>query len=125
MSQLQALCDKLNVRCDAQWDDKLYREDWKDASPYRVTLHFEGRRLTVPFYMGPAHTSEPKAADVLACLCSDVGAGEQSFEDFCSDLGYDADSRKAEKTWKACAKLAPKIRRLLGDHFDQFAGAEH
>jgi hypothetical protein len=42
--------------------------------------------------------AEPTPYDVLACLTKyDVG----SFENFCSDFGYDTDSRKAEKTYKA------------------------
>lgn len=40
----------------------------------------------------------PTPYDVLACLTKyDPG----TFENFCSEYGYDADSRKAEKTYKA------------------------
>lgn len=42
------------------------------------------------------YPTKPTAYDILACLQKyDVG----SFEDFCSDFGYDSDSRNAEKIY--------------------------
>jgi hypothetical protein len=44
---------------------------------------------------------KPSLYDVLTCLQKyDVG----SFEDFCSELGYNTDSRQAKKTYKAVCK---------------------
>jgi hypothetical protein len=126
MSQLQAVCERLRIKAEAEYGGVEVPEGWTPGThPYKVRLRFQGRKLTVPFYMGPAHSSEPTAADVLACLVSDARAGDQSFEEFCSDFGYDADSRKAESTWKQCASLAPRIRRFLGDAFDEVEAAEH
>lgn len=52
----------------------------------------------------------PTLYDVLACLQNyDVG----SFEDFCSDFGYDEDSRTAEKTYKAVLKEWEAMERLF------------
>jgi hypothetical protein len=124
-SDLERLCERERVSCVAEYGGAPYREDWPDAHPYKVRLRYQGRKLTVPFYMGPALESEPSAADVLACLVSDVYAGEQTFEDFAYDMGFDTDSRKAEATWRACAKLAPRVRRFLGERFEDFAGAQH
>jgi len=90
-----------------------------------VRLRFQGRSITTPFFMGSAHCSEPTAADVLSSLVLDTQCGEESFEDFCADLGYDPDSRKAERIWAQCHKIAPKVRRFLGDSFDAIAQAEH
>lgn len=92
---------------------------------YKVTLRYQGRSLTVPFFCGPAITDEPSAADVVSCLISDGCSGEQSFEEFCREFGEDPDSRKAEAAWKACAKTATRIRRFLGADYDEFAGASH
>lgn len=41
---------------------------------------------------------EPVPYDILACLQT-VNPG--TFADFCADFGYDTDSRKAEKTYRA------------------------
>lgn len=60
--------------------------------------------------------SEPTNYDILACLQKyDVG----SFEDFCSEFGYDEDSRKAEKTYNAVCKEYEAVDRLFGDIIEQ------
>jgi hypothetical protein len=54
----------------------------------------------------------PQAYDVLTCLQkSDVG----TFEDFCSEFGYDADSRKAEQVYNAVVKEWRKVRAFFTD----------
>jgi hypothetical protein len=123
---LSRVCEELRITIVSTYGAVPLPQDWaRDAHPYKCVLRFDRRTLTVPFYMGSAHTEEPSAADVLMCLASDARCGEDSFEDFCSDLGYDQDSRKAEKTWRACKAIAPRLRRFLGDSFDRVANAEH
>jgi hypothetical protein len=52
----------------------------------------------------------PSAYDVLSCLTKyDIG----SFEDFCGEFGYDLDSRKAYKTYKAVLKEWKNVERLF------------
>jgi hypothetical protein len=63
----------------------------------------------------------PTLGDVLQALQSDAQIGEHMlFEDFCSDLGYDVDSREAEKTWRACQETRGHLQRLFGSLFDSF-----
>lgn len=81
---------------------------------YKIRFKLEGRQITTPFSCGPL-AGFPKPGEVLECLLSDMMAGERSFEEFCGDFGYDTDSRKAEKTFKVCRRMAPKVRNLLGD----------
>lgn len=55
---------------------------------------------------------KPTPYDVLACLTKyDCG----TFENFCSEFGYDTDSRKAEKTYKAVCDEWINIQRLFTD----------
>lgn len=127
-SELERLCESRGVKASAQYGAVELPEGWNDnpgAHPYKVTLRYKRRTLTTPFFMGAAHTREPGAADVLYCLCADARSGEMSFEEFCSEFGYDPDSRKHHATWKACAKMAPRLRRFLGDDFETFATTEH
>lgn len=54
----------------------------------------------------------PTAYDVLACLQKyDVG----TFDDFCSEFGYDEDSRSAKKTYKAVVKEYDNVCKLWAD----------
>jgi len=127
-SALDRLCTAKGVRIESQYGGVEVPEGWLPGThPYKVTLRYQGRQLTVPFYMGPANDHEPSAGDVLSCLIMDACSYENAtdFEDFCRDFGYDTDSRKAERIYKALEVQAPKVRRFLGDDFETFAEAEH
>lgn len=56
----------------------------------------------------------PEVRDVLNSLSLDCSIGDQSFDDFCADLGYDTDSRKAYASWEACREQMFDIQRWLG-----------
>ena len=93
-------------------DDSANMDHWK------CLLRAGNSRMTVTFSMGFGHHgAEPKAEDVLDCLSSDAAGIEnaQSFEDWCSEYGYDTDSRKAEKTFKTIEHQAKRLRNFLGD----------
>ncbi len=124
-SDLEKLCQEKGVKCASKFIGENERDGWRCRS-WRVTVRYHGRRLTTDFHQGMALEREPTAADVVSSLCSDAHTVDgQSFEDFCSDFGYDTDSRKAESIYKACRKMAPKVRRLLREDFETFANAEH
>ena len=88
---------------------------------WRVTLRRPGRKMTVYFSMGSGHHGkEPEAGDVLSCLASDASALDEDFENWCSDLGFDTDSRKAHKTYTVCKRQAERLQKFLGDEaFEQ------
>lgn len=85
---------------------------------YRVTLHHSKRQMSLVFSKGYGHNSTPpSAAEVLCCLASDAIIVDncRDFEDFCSELGYDNDSRRAEKTYKAAMRQTEKLKQFLGE----------
>ena len=128
MSQLSALCSRLNVRAAATYGTtKPVPEDFTNANPWTVTLFYGARRLTVPFFTGSAISSEPTAADVLHCLISDSTSVDNArdFQDWAGDFGYDVDSRKAHSIYKACQSISKRLHKFLGDDFEMFASAEH
>ena len=56
---------------------------------------------------------QPSAASVLYSLLLDSSAVDQSFIDWCNDLGYETDSRKALATYEACCESGQKMRQLF------------
>ena len=56
--------------------------------------------------------SEPRAYDVLTCLTKyDPG----SFADFCSEFGYDEDSRTADRTYQAVCEEWKNVQTIWTD----------
>jgi len=53
----------------------------------------------------------PNAYDVLACLNTHLDG--ESFEDFCSSYGYEVDSIKAFKTYKATLKQNEGLKKIF------------
>jgi hypothetical protein len=44
----------------------------------------------------------------------DANGAENSFEDWCSEIGYETDSRQAEAVYKLCKETAQNLKGLLG-----------
>jgi len=85
----------------------------------RVRLKGRRRSMTVPFRMGTGLGGRtPTPGEVLASLRYDAQAGQGSFDDFCSELGYDPDSREAERVHRACIAIRGKMERVFGEDFD-------
>ncbi len=51
---------------------------------------------------------KPTPYDVLSCLSRDIYTPD-SFEEFCSECGFDTDSRKAEQMHRACLELRYRL----------------
>ena len=116
------------VRLTSTWGASMpwdQQDDWqRNANSYRCVFHFKGRRYSFDYWQGIGISHDPRVDDVLDCLLSDAQAGEQAFEDFCADLGYDPDSRRAERTWRACRLVTKNMKRLLGKDYESFLYAD-
>jgi hypothetical protein len=142
--QIPSHARKLNITRPHVYFEGRPSDDW-DASAFHwlVTLTYQGRTFTTSYKTGCGHVDkasgmatlnqkhdikrvrEPNAADVLSSLCSDAQAGAESHEDFCSNFGYDTDSRKALDIYLRCQAIGRDVRKLLGSDFEAFASAEH
>jgi hypothetical protein len=80
----------------------------------------------IPYKLGVGHVVKangrtvlkpPQVADVVFSLVMDSSAADTTFEDWCSECGYDTDSRKALETYLLCQSNGTQIRKLLGKHF--------
>jgi hypothetical protein len=102
--------------------------DSSSMDHWKCVLRRPGHTMTVFFSMGYGHNGkEPKTADVLDCLASDAASidNTRGFEDWCSDFGYDTDSRKAEKMYKTCEHQAERLKNFLdGDYTELLYNTE-
>lgn len=94
-------------------DSNPNMEDFKGYH-YSVKLKHGRKSMLVPFSVGYGWDREPTVADVLECMQSDISGSDESFENWCANLGYDSDSRKAEKIYKAVQSQSKRLLKLLG-----------
>jgi hypothetical protein len=108
---------KIGFRCTPT-DRNPNMDSWDaGARHWRCTITRLGHRMSLVFSQGSAHTAPPSPADVLDCLALDASGYDNARGDFaswCGDYGYDTDSRKAERIYKAVARQAKRLERLLG-----------
>lgn len=83
---------------------------------HTITLSKPGNgRLSFAFWnsQNEVQKGEPiRPYSVLACISSDAYCPE-TFEDFCSEYGYDEDSRKAWATFKRCDAFRQRLQRFF------------
>lgn len=92
------------------------------ANAWTITLRYQGRELTSPYWAGSG-IGTFSAALVLEALASEASFGAETFEDYCAETGADADSRHAERMWNACRETAERMRTFLGDAYDSIVYA--
>jgi hypothetical protein len=94
----------------------------KDKSPryhYKITVKRDSSRRMFDYYSsindyqnGKKELEENDLKFALECILSDAIAGLDTFSNFCSEFGYDENSRNAEKVWKACKRSSAKLLSL-------------
>lgn len=112
---IQEFVEKHGVKIDSTLiDARPDGGDWVEGSAHwKVVVTVRGKRMTIYYSQGPAVVAEPTAADVLDSLALDASCAQGTFEDFCSEFGYDTDSRKVERLFKACQKVRVDLERLF------------
>ena len=124
-AQAQAFLDQFGLRFRAvQHGDRCppwCGEDEKGCchgDRYRVTISREGSgRLSFDFWNSVKDVQdgkEPTAYDVLACISGDIYTPED-FAEFCSEYGYDPDSRRAYQMFKRCDRFGKRLREFFDD----------
>jgi hypothetical protein len=91
---------------------KLPEDCEPSARPRQTEVMAEFARLTEPV--------RPTLPDVLYALVMDAGCvcNGDTFEEFCADLGYDADSRTAERVFNGCRDSWTGLVRMGADIAD-------
>lgn len=96
---------------------KYFPDDEQCRYIFKCRLRRNGKSYTFNFGQSINEgANEPDMYYVLSCLTKNDPEG---FEWFCSNYGYDTDSRSAEKTYKAVCKEWKAVERLFGDILEQ------
>jgi len=122
MSSFDLFCKTQGVRIRTRGRCELFEDGWQHYA-MRCTLTFNGRTLTTPFKQGMAHVKNPTAADVLESLLMNACYSGQSFEDWCGELDYNPDSRKALATYEQCVATDKRLRAFLAKDYSAFVDA--
>ena len=105
----------------ADWGEKVEIENWNHHT-ITVKNTETGKRTSFDFWgslVNPEIETEKELLFAFYCFVSDGLVGKESFDEFCSEMGYDEDSRRAEKIYKDCQKSYNKFARLFdGDIYD-------
>lgn len=67
------------------------------------------------YQTGKDRMTQKDLSFALYCFVSDALAGRQTFAEFCSEFGYDTDSRQAEKTHQLCVQSHQKACKILSE----------
>jgi hypothetical protein len=116
--RIRMTCEQVDHNPAQSDDDKWARsaDHWKCT----LTAMPDGQRrqMTIVFSQGSGFNgAAPKLDSVLDCLASDASGVDNArdFEDWASEYGYDEDSRRAEKIYKATVRQSAKLARLLSE----------
>jgi len=110
----------ITMSCERTYSNPaMGNDEWaKTATHWRCILLCceTGAQMETVFSMGSGLKGSPTKADVLSCLRDDARSIQDSteFEDWAEDLGYDTDSRKAERIYTQVLAQALKLQQWLG-----------
>ena len=97
--------------------DLYFPEDKQARSIFKCKLSRNGKSYTFKFGQSIMNAGiAPDLYDILSCMTK---CDPYSFEDFCGEMGYSEDSRKAEKIYKAVCKEYKAMERLFGDCMEE------
>lgn len=94
------------------------KPSWKDVTVnhFIVTFKKAGKRMSFDFFDSVNNFQKGvvdlRSYDALTCCSSELYCPD-TFRDFCSEFGYDEDSRTAEKTFRALKKFSDKLKKFF------------
>lgn len=107
----------ITMKCEFIKNGLHFADDKETRDIYKITLIHNKRQYSFKFGQsiknsGAGKRKSPTLYDVIGCIQKyDVG----SFADFCSEFGYDEDSKKAEKIYNAVCDEYMNVSRLFND----------
>jgi hypothetical protein len=96
------------------------RQAWqRDMTPWTCVLKYEGRQMTVPFFMGAGHEGrEPEVREVLDSLLSDASMVDcMSGTEWAAECGFSSEDAW-EPIYESVSRQTTRLKRLLGDAYE-------
>jgi len=117
IKQAESFLEKTGSKLEIEYlkNDFHFEGDKSKRDIYRCTLSRGARSYTFNFGQSIADSQKgekPTSYDILACLQT---YPVYTFEDFCSEFGYDNDSIKALKVYEAVKDEYNNLCRLYTD----------
>ena len=111
--------------------DRSLQEDWqRNSRDFSCRLTYQGRSMTIDYWMGRGIKHDPTAVDVLDNLLLDASSFDsaRNFEEWASDFGFDMEEpesrKKAKKIYSAVRKETERLKTLLGSDYEEFLQAD-
>lgn len=108
-------CDKKDEDIDRHPHGLCYTITLAQTKGLRRMGARRRKSVAFPFWASAKEFEEGRAVaeyDVLSCLSSEITTPNK-FEEFCSEFGYDSDSRKAYTTWEHANDFACQLRAFF------------
>jgi hypothetical protein len=105
---------------------KMVQSNGYGKGYYNSLTHTSAKDELAAAHLNWSDPTPPSVSDILSSLACDARCSETSFDDWCSELGYDTDSRKAFDMYQACVKTRSDMVRLMGYKLlDEIGNADH
>lgn len=119
MTAQQKILDDLGVTyscvAKAKRNDGL-RDDWDNAHHWAYTLQRGDAIIEGMFSKGYAIQGDPTREEVMECLLIDTDHLDLGdFEEWADWLGFDPDSRRAERIYHACLQMQEDLQAMFSD----------
>lgn len=123
-------CDRITIDVYevSERPDNFF-DDIAGSRHFQFTIHDGGRNgqtvYTGYYSQGPGITGRPSEVDIFAAVLKDCDNADQDFEDWADDLGFDSDSRKAEKIWRQCVKTRDALDGAVSCTLEEWIEIAH
>lgn len=81
---------------------------------WKVTLYFQGRRMSFNFYGGGAVSTPDTSAGVWCMALESSGVEDRTFSEWALEFGYSDDSRRAFRDFNKIKANASKFSDFIG-----------
>lgn len=119
---IKASCDEIGITATISKDQSNRNMPDFQGDHWKISLKNKknGKRMTIQYSKGYGHKgAPPDIVDAIATLCGDSYFTDLTFDEFCDELGYDNDSRKAHRTYLNVIKQGKKFEEFLGEDLEE------